>query len=290
MALTGIKTLPLLAGTVASASPWQALFARSGFRVYPFQLGAKVRTTSPGTAVQLFGLGQIVANDYIIFCDATAYGSANMFVPNLNKIRRATVISSSDDAITIDSAVSITAGDYMLVIGADTSGTPEASPNFNGSTVKLFTDNVGNTELTGINRFLQTTTGGAFIGWVDAGTRAADLLITNSSGQTQIVQPFVSMLPTLDVNQTLTITTTTASQVIGGFKTVKLSPTGAAAYTNFTGATTGDVITFICTNGSTTIADSGNFRLNGAFTSAADKTLQLIYDGTLFYEVSRSAN
>src|SRR3990172_1242741 len=101
MSFTGLKTLPLLAGTIANAGPWQALFARAGYYVYPFQLGAKVRTTSTGTSIELHGLGQVAVNDYVIFCDATAYGAASMFIPNLAKIRRIATVSTSDDIVTV---------------------------------------------------------------------------------------------------------------------------------------------------------------------------------------------
>jgi hypothetical protein len=286
MSYTGVKTFPLLAGTVASAAPWQALVARSGYRVYPFQLGAKVRGTSTGTAVTLYGQGAVALNDYVIFCDATAYGAASMFIPNLNKIRRVSAVSSSDDAITIDAAVSITAGDYMLVIGADTATTPETAPNYDGSLISLYSDNAGQTAVS--PKYLLTTTGGSYIGWTGAGTKAVDLLITNSSGVPQIVDPFVAVIPNEEVNQIRTYTAAGATPSVAGFKTVKVGQSGGVTITNLTGGTIGQQVTLFFTDANTTIASGTNFALNSGVTSASGMLLTLLYDGTKWYEVSRS--
>lgn len=288
MAFTGIKTLPLLAGTIASASPWAGLFARSGFRVYPFQLGAKVRSTSTGTAVTLNGQGAAAVNNYVIFCTSTNYGGANMFIPDLTKIRRITAVSSADDAVTIDSAVNITAGDYMLLIGNDTSGTPETSPSYDGSTISLYSDNTGVTAVS--PKYLSTTTGGAFIGWVASGTYAVDLLITNSSGVPQAVQPFVATIPNELVNGIQTYTAAGATPSVAGFRVIKVGQSGGVTITNLTGGSTGQIVTLIFTDSNSTIADSGNFKLTGAFSSTADDTLTLVFDGTSWYEISRAAN
>lgn len=285
MSLTGKKTHPLLSGTLASTGPWAGLFARAGFRIYPFQLGGMVRTTSTGTTVSTFGLGQFEANDYIIFCDSTAYGSSNLFIPNLNKIRRISSISTSDDQITIDSAVSITAGDYILCIGADTSLTPESSPNYDGSDIVLYTDNVGITA--SAFDYVQTSTSGTFLGWTGPGTKAVDLLVTNSSGVPQIVIPFHPVIPNEEVNQILTLATAGATPNVGGFKVLKITQSGATAITNLTNGTIGQEVTLLFTDANSTIADSAPFKLNGAFASAADSTLKLVYDGTSWWEISR---
>jgi hypothetical protein len=287
MAYTGLRTLPLLAGTIASSSPYQALFARSGYRVYPFQLGSKVRTTSTGTAVELHGQGQLIANDYVIFCDAMDYGSAKMFIPNLNKIRRVTAISSSDDAVTLDSAVSLTAGDYMLVIGADGAATPESAPNYDGSTISLYSDNSGVTAVS--PKYLQTTTGGAFIGWVASGTYAVDLLVTNSSGIPQVVQPFVATIPNEEVNQIRTFTAAGATPAVGGFRVIKLGQSGTVSVTNFTGATTGQRILVIATDSNSTLVHNASVMiLSGSANKAltTNDVVELVYDGSKWYQAT----
>ena len=286
MSFTGLKTLPLIAGTVAAASPWQGLFARSGLRVYPFQLGAMVRTTSTGTTVSLYGLGQVAASDYVMFCDATAYGGANMFVPNISKIKLVSAVSSSDDQITLSTAVSITAGDYMMVLGVDTAPT---TPALDGSTVSLYTDNAGINAAAASSKYMSTTTGGAFIGWVGAGTKAVDVLVTNSSGTPQIVQPFVAMLPTTEVNQIRTMTAGGATPAVGGFKVLKLGQSGAVSVTNFTGATAGDTLTVIATDGNSTLVHNASvMRLAGAANKvlATNDVIQLLNDGSIWRQIA----
>jgi len=69
--------------------------------------------------------------------------------------------------------------------------------------------------------------------------------------------------------------------------------TGGTAITQLDGAIAGQVVTIIITSGtnSSTIADSGNFKLSAAFNPNVDDTLTLYTsDGTTWYELSRSAN
>ena len=68
---------------------------------------------------------------------------------------------------------------------------------------------------------------------------------------------------------------------------------GGTAITQLDGAIAGQVVTIIITSGtnSSTIADSGNFKLSAAFNPNADDTITLYTsDGTTWYELSRSAN
>jgi hypothetical protein len=88
MTLTGIKTLPLLDKSLVETGPWSALFARSGYRVYPYQLGAIARALSTGTNVLTAGLGDFVQNGYLMVCAATAYGDVNLYIPNTSKIAK----------------------------------------------------------------------------------------------------------------------------------------------------------------------------------------------------------
>jgi hypothetical protein len=43
-------------------------------------------------------------------------------------------------------------------------------------------------------------------------------------------------------------------------------------------------------DGTPTVTDGGNLKLNGNFSATADSTLTLIYDGSNWYETARSAN
>ncbi len=64
----------------------------------------------------------------------------------------------------------------------------------------------------------------------------------------------------------------------------------ATTITNFDGGAPGQEITIVFGDANTTVSDSGNIKLSGAFTSTADDTLKLLYDGTYWYEISRSVN
>lgn len=60
--------------------------------------------------------------------------------------------------------------------------------------------------------------------------------------------------------------------------------------TAFDDALTGQFLFLIFTTAHSTIAESGNIKLASAFTSSADDTMTLIFDGTNWYEIARSVN
>jgi hypothetical protein len=68
--------------------------------------------------------------------------------------------------------------------------------------------------------------------------------------------------------------------------------TGATSVTAFDDAEVGQTITLIFADANTTIVDGANLHLSGGanFVSSADDVLVLVYDGTSWYEVSRSVN
>ncbi len=70
----------------------------------------------------------------------------------------------------------------------------------------------------------------------------------------------------------------------------KTSNTLSTTITDFDGGAPGQEITIVFGDANTTVSDSGNIKLSGAFTSTADDTLKLLYDGTYWYETSRSVN
>lgn len=192
MSLTGVKTRAKLSGTLATLGPWSTLFARSGYRVYPYQLGCMIRTTSTGTSVDTHGLGQFdpAGTDYAIPCTATFYGDSTLFIPQVTAVTQVTAVSTSDDVLTISPARSLTAGDFLLNIGPDTGA---LAPVYDGSIVPLYTDNAGNN--TNSNKYLVTSTPGAFLGWVNDDYVVVDLLITDGSGIPRIVNPFFALGP-----------------------------------------------------------------------------------------------
>jgi hypothetical protein len=68
--------------------------------------------------------------------------------------------------------------------------------------------------------------------------------------------------------------------------------TGATSITAFDNAEVGQIYTFIFADANTTVVDGANLHLAGGanFVSSADDVLTLVWDGTHWYEVSRSVN
>jgi hypothetical protein len=60
--------------------------------------------------------------------------------------------------------------------------------------------------------------------------------------------------------------------------------------TTFDGGTAGQVIYIIFHDAATTIDESGNILLSAAFTSTLNDTISFVFDGSNWYELSRSAN
>lgn len=60
--------------------------------------------------------------------------------------------------------------------------------------------------------------------------------------------------------------------------------------TTFDDAMAGQFLFLIFTTAHSIIAESGNIRLASSFTSSADDTMTLIFDGTNWYEIARSVN
>jgi len=195
MSLTEIISKPLLRGTVVASGRWQAILARANRRVYPFDLGCMVRSLSTGTTVNTHGLGEFAVNDYFIVCSPVDYGDSALFIPDMGKIGRIAAVSASDDVLTIDAALSLDSGDYLLNLGSDRAATPKTNPNFDGSPITLYTDPVGNN--TNPNEYLVTGQGGWFQGWILEGYPAMDLLITDESGSPLVALPLYTPGPEL---------------------------------------------------------------------------------------------
>lgn len=189
MSLTGIKTKPTLRGTVAVAGPWQALFARSGYRVYPYQMGCGIRVTSTGTTLSTYGLGEFAQNDFALLCAQTSYGNGSLYIPQTSKITKVTSDPSAaaDDTLTIAPAISVTKDDWLLNLSTDGAAAPLSAPDYDGSDVQIFADPaaVANAAL----KYLLTGRGGLFRGWVDDAYKVVDLLITDASGIPVLVMP-----------------------------------------------------------------------------------------------------
>lgn len=88
-----------------------------------------------------------------------------------------------------------------------------------------------------------------------------------------------------------TLADNTTPTVAGG-NIFKCSPVGATNITSFTNAVAGQMIVLIFTNGNATIKAGAAMKLVGGldFVGTADDTLTLVYDGSTFWEQSRSVN
>jgi hypothetical protein len=86
-----------------------------------------------------------------------------------------------------------------------------------------------------------------------------------------------------------TLPDNTTPSVVGG-DNWKCTPAGGTTITTFTGGTSGQVIRVVFTNTNATLSDAGTLKLSAAFTSTADDEMTLLYDGTNWYELSRSVN
>lgn len=190
MALSGIKTLPYLSNTLVTGGPWSSLLSRPGYRVYPYQLGCTVKADTSSTTVTTNGLGDFAANDYVMACAVTNYGDSFLYVPDVNRISRVSSVSGSDDQLVLTTALVLETGEYLLNLGADTASVPTAQPNYDGSTLTLYEDNVGNVAFS--DEYVLTGSHGQFRCWLSSGTRVVDLLITDASANPVVVHPFVT--------------------------------------------------------------------------------------------------
>jgi len=80
---------------------------------------------------------------------------------------------------------------------------------------------------------------------------------------------------------------------LSGYRTWKTAISGGSVeIVNFSQCRADDVKYIIFSNGLTTIKNNANIKLQGAtdFLGAAGDTLQLIYDGSVWYELTRSLN
>lgn len=186
------KAAPKLSGTLLTRGPWGSMFSRSGWRVYPYHLGGKVRQDSTGLTAYIHGVGEFQAGDYVMQCRATFYGGAALLVPTPAQISRVSVVGTSDDTLTLSAALVLYSGDYLLNLGSDTaapSGTQ--TPNYDGSRDTIYTDPVNSTVSS--QKYLLTADGGQYEGWLASGIALCDILVADLSGTPKILIPHVSL-------------------------------------------------------------------------------------------------
>lgn len=108
--------------------------------------------------------------------------------------------------------------------------------------------------------------------------KAVTLTDTSKVPLTTLLRPFI----------TWTDGDTTPSVLNGqNFKTAN---TGATTITTFDEGREGQRILIVFTDANTTVSEASNIRLSAAFTSTADDTMELVYDGSVWFELGRSVN
>ena len=81
-----------------------------------------------------------------------------------------------------------------------------------------------------------------------------------------------------------------ATPSVKGRRRFKAANGGATTITTFDDGQRGQEILIVFTDANTTLAETDNIKLSAAFTSSADDTMRLVYDGTSWFELSRSVN
>jgi len=182
--------LPMLRDTL-NYSAGSTIVIRAGWRVYIFKHGCYCyeTTTTPTTEFDTAGLGEFEANDYVLPCAATAYGSGALFIPDTERVSRVSSVSATDDGLLLTTDVSLTKGDYLLNLGSD-SNSPTASvlPAYDGSGLSLYTYNTTR-EGAQSDPYFVSSSKGEVVGYLEPGRVAVDLMLTDSSGTPQVVIP-----------------------------------------------------------------------------------------------------
>lgn len=108
----------------------------------------------------------------------------------------------------------------------------------------------------------------------------------------EVERAFAQLASQLEGVQVLSTVNADTTPSVARGRVFTVANTGATTITTFDDATPGETYTFIFSDGNTTVQDGANLHLSGGvnFISTADDVLVLVYDGTSFYEVSRSTN
>lgn len=131
---------------------------------------------------------------------------------------------------------------------------------------------------------LLTNAGGNTIGNKIVGSTIS--LVSNSGGQWYVTGLTGNWSGTTFIPFANGDTTPSVAYMLP-FETNNTAPT---TITNFDEGVVGQEITITFNDNNTTINDGGSFALNGNFTSTANDVLKLLYDGTVWREISRSVN
>lgn len=185
----GIKSLPMIRGSVEWPVGDGSRLGLASWRVTPMKLGCLIRADSTGNIAYTSGVGQISVNDYVMACTAVAYGQASYYVPDLTRIARVTIIDESNYEITLDRSMTLETGDFLMNLGVDSSIAPFTSPNFDGAEIAIYTDNTGQVQVS--SPYVLTSLHGYYRAWLESGIQVVDLLLLDSNGNSRLLEPFV---------------------------------------------------------------------------------------------------
>lgn len=185
----GIKTLPMLRGSVEWPVGDGSRIGLSSWRVNPMKLGCLVRADSTDEIALTSGVGQFGTGDYVMACTEVAYGQSGYYVPDMTRIARIVAVDDANYEITLDRSLTLATGDFLMNLATDGSISPFVSPNFDGAGFSIYTDNTGQIEIS--STFVLTSLHGHYRMWLESGLQVVDLLLLDSNGNARLVEPFV---------------------------------------------------------------------------------------------------
>lgn len=187
----GIKSLPMLRGSVQWPSADGSRMGLSSWKVTPLKLGCIVRADSTGTTLFTSGVGQLGESTgyYIMIATPVAYGMMNYYIPDYSRIARVVSVDDTTYEIIVDQALDVQIGDYVINLGDDTSIAPYTSPNFDGAGITICSDNTGQVQINA--PYVLTSLHGYYRMWLESGIQVVDVLVLDSGGQARLLEPFV---------------------------------------------------------------------------------------------------
>jgi len=243
------------------------------------------------------GVITVADNDFAIVdeTDATKKWAAD--VTGMTTANTATMTLSGTAA-----APTWTATGWTLNVGDGTAGAPSLAwaSDADGSGTGIFRGAANDISFSG-----NGATGGVLAISASTGTIRATSsyrfgwTATNASA---VVDTTLRRLAAGTITQTGATATSIGSLLGGGGAVASADPlpvpTGIVFHvtgtTNFTNITTTNMITGACFtmifDGALTITDGGNLKLSANYTTSADDTLTVCFDGTNYYETGRSVN
>ena len=221
-----------------------------------------------------------------------------------------------DDLYRSRDAIRVVNGGTVQIIGNDLQNFTQVGINLMaGNTYIITGNNISSASVdaakTGIliDTSITTVVGNSFNGIAAGGVGAIKIVdthntitVSENSFFGNWAYPFNMVATTLStiINSNFDNKLFTAAAVLSGATPAvniatagnifKVTNGGATTVTNFTSGYAGQEIVLVFTDANTTLGDSGNLKLSAAFTSTASDTMRLVFDGTDWYEQSRSVN